>query len=134
MPVGVLVAPVIPQLNDRDLETILDAAAAAGAQHAGWIMLRLPLEVAPLFRDWLDAHYPLRAEHVMSILRQIRGGRDYDAAFGTRMRGTGPYAELIEKRFALACRRLGLNRDRTPLDVSHFRSPTAPGSRQLDLL
>ena len=134
VPVGVLVAPVIPQLNDRDLEAILDSAAAAGAQHAGWIMLRLPLEVAPLFRDWLDAHYPLRAEHVMSILRQIRGGRDYDATFGTRMRGTGPYAELIEKRFALACRRLGLNRDRTPLDVSRFRPPTAPGPHQLDLL
>jgi DNA repair photolyase len=134
VPVGVLAAPVIPQLNDRDLEAILDAAAAAGARHAGWIMLRLPLEVAPLFRAWLDAHYPLRADHVMSILRQIRGGRDYDAAFGTRMRGTGPYAELIERRFALACTRLGLNRDRASLDVSRFRPPVPAGPRQLDLL
>jgi DNA repair photolyase len=134
VPVGVLAAPVIPQLNDRDLEAILDAAAANGARHAGWIMLRLPLEVAPLFRDWLDAHYPLRAEHVMSILQQLRGGRDYDARFGARMRGTGPFAELIEKRFALACKRLGLNRDREPLDASRFRPPLPEGPRQLDLL
>ncbi len=134
VPVGVLAAPVIPQLNDRDLEAILEAAAAHGARHAGWIMLRLPLEVAPLFRDWLDAHYPLRAEHVMSVLRQLRGGRDYDARFGERMRGTGPFAELIETRFALACKRLGLNRDRAPLDASRFRPPVATGPRQLDLL
>jgi DNA repair photolyase len=134
VPVGVLAAPVIPQLNDRDLEAILEAAAANGARHAGWIMLRLPLEVAPLFRDWLDAHYPLRAEHVMSVLRQLRGGRDYDARFGARMRGTGPFAELIEKRFALAAKRLGLNRDRTPLDTTRFRPPIPDGPRQLDLL
>jgi len=134
VPVGVLAAPVIPQLNDRDLEGILEAAAASGARHAGWIMLRLPLEVAPLFRDWLDAHYPLRAEHVMSVLRQLRGGRDYDARFGERMRGTGPFAELIEKRFALTCKRLGLNRDREPLDTSRFRPPVPAGPRQLDLL
>ena len=107
VPVGVLAAPVIPQLNDRDLEAILEGAAANGARHAGWIMLRLPLEVAPLFRDWLDAHYPLRAEHVMSVLRQLRGGRDYDARFGARMRGTGPFAELIEKRFALGVQAAG---------------------------
>jgi DNA repair photolyase len=134
VPVGVLVAPVIPQLNDRDLEAILDAAAAAGARHAGWIMLRLPLEVAPLFRAWLDVHCPLRAEHVMSLLQQVHGGRHYDSAFGTRMRGTGPFAELVEKRFALACRRLGLNRDRALLDVSRFAPPVAAGPRQLDLL
>ena len=134
IPVGVLAAPVIPQLNDRDLEAILEAAAAHGAGYAGWIMLRLPLEVAPLFRDWLDAHYPLRAEHVMSVLRHLRGGRDYDARFGARMKGTGPFAELIEKRFALACKRLGLNRDRAPLDTSCFRPPVPAGPRQLDLL
>jgi DNA repair photolyase len=134
VPVGVLAAPVIPQLNDSDLESILEAAAAHGARHAGWIMLRLPLEVAPLFRDWLDAHVPLRADHVMSVLRQLRGGRDYDARFAERMRGTGPFADLIEKRFALACKRLGLNRDRTPLDTSRFRPPVPPGPRQLDLL
>ncbi len=134
IPVGVLVAPVIPQLNDRDLEAILEAAAAHGASNAGWIMLRLPLEVAPLFRDWLDAHYPLRAQHVMSVLRQLRGGKDYDARFGARMRGSGPFAELIEKRFALACKRLGLNRDRDPLDTSRFRPPVPAGPRQLDLI
>ena len=134
VPGGVMTAPIIPQLNDRDLEAILEAAAAHGARQAGWIMLRLPLEVAPLFRDWLDAHYPLRAEHVMSVLRQLRGGRDYDARFGARMRGTGPFAELIEKRFALTCKRLGLNRDREPLDTSRFRPPMPAGPRQLDLL
>jgi DNA repair photolyase len=132
--VGVLAAPVIPQLNDRDLEAILEAAAAHGARHAGWIMLRLPREVAPLFRDWLDAHYPLRADHVMSIVQQLRGGQDYDAQFGTRMRGTGPFAELIEKRFDLACKRLGLTRDRAPLDISRFHPPVEAGPRQLDLL
>ena len=99
VPTGVLVAPVIPQLTDKDLEGILEAAVAHGATSAGWIMLRLPLEVAPLFRAWLDAHHPLRAAHVMSVLQQLRGGRDYVAEFGTRMRGTGLFAELIEKRF-----------------------------------
>ena len=109
VPVGVLVAPVIPQLNDKDMEAILEAAAAHGARTAGWIMLRLPLEVAPLFRAWLDEHYPLRAAHVMSLINQLRGGRDNVPQFGTRMRGSGTFAELIEKRFELAVRRLGLN-------------------------
>jgi DNA repair photolyase len=140
IPVGVMVAPVIPQLNDRDLEAILEAAAAHGATTAGWVMLRLPREVAPLFRAWLDEHHPLRAAHVMSLVQQLRGGRDYDAAFGTRMRGTGVYADLIEKRFALACKRLGLNRDRgasasgvaqNTLDTSRFRPPR--DRNQLDL-
>src|SRR5437763_3545710 len=94
IPVGVMVAPVIPQLNDRDLEAILEAAAAHGATTAGWVMLRLPLEVAPLFREWLDAHYPLRAGHIMSLMQQLRGGRDYDSGFGTRMRGIGEFANL----------------------------------------
>ncbi len=141
IPAGVMVAPIIPQLNDRDLEAILEAAAAHGARSAGWVMLRLPLEVAPLFRAWLDQHHPLRAAHVMSLVQQLRGGRDYEAAFGTRMRGTGIYADLIEKRFELACRRLGLNRDRrgatpemtaTTLDTSRFRPPRAnPGQAEL---
>src|SRR6185436_7676527 len=109
IPTGVNVAPVIPQLTDRDLERILEAAAQAGARHANWIMLRLPLELAPLFREWLDAHYPLRAAHVMSIVRQIRGGKDNDSQFGVRMAGRGEFANLIDKRFALACNRLGLN-------------------------
>ena len=126
VPVGVLVAPVIPQLNDKDLEAILEAAAAHGATSAGWILLRLPLEVAPLFRAWLDEHYPLRAAHVMSLVQQLRGGRDNDPNFGSRMRGTGAFAELIAKRFALATQRLGLNDHRTaPLDTTRFRPPRA---------
>jgi DNA repair photolyase len=115
---------VIPQLTDRDLERILDAAAAAGASHAGWSMLRLPREVAPLFRAWLDAHHPLRAAHVMSLVRDIRGGRDNDPRFGARMRGQGEFAKLIGDRFAIACRRLGLDTERTPaLDTTQFRPP-----------
>jgi len=136
IPVGVMVAPIIPQLNDRDLEAILDAAAANGAGSAGWVLIRLPREVAPLFREWLDAHYPQRAEHVMSLIRQMRGGRDYDATFGTRMRGEGEFAALFEKRFGIACRRLGLNRGReqTGLDTSRFRAPArANDARQRSL-
>jgi len=132
IPTGVNVAPVIPQLTDRDLEGILEAAAGAGARHANWIMLRLPLELAPLFRAWLDAHYPLRAAHVMSIVRQIRGGKDNDSQFGVRMEGRGEFANLIDKRFALACNRLGLNIERDPpLDTSRFRPPR--DTAQLDL-
>jgi len=123
IPVGVSIAPVIPQLTDRDLEAILEGAAANGARWATWIMLRLPREVAPLFRDWLAQHYPLRAEHVMSIVQQIRGGRDNDPNFGSRMRGAGQFSELIAKRFAIACKRLGLNGDRESLDTTRFRPP-----------
>jgi len=135
VPVGVNVAPVIPQLTDRELEAILEAAAAAGARYAAWTMLRLPLEVAPLFRDWLAVHYPLRAAHVMSIVRQIRGGRDNELRFHARMGGQGEFADLIRKRFEIACKRLGLNSDRDPpLDTTRFRPPSAPGtSAQLDL-
>jgi DNA repair photolyase len=130
IPVGVMVAPVIPGLTDKDLETILEAAAANGATGAGWIMLRLPREVAPLFREWLDAHYPLRAAHVMSLVQQIRGGRDNDPNFGARMRGSGQFAELIKRRFAIATRRLGLNARREPLDVSQFRPPAVAAQRR----
>ncbi len=135
VPVGVNVAPVIPQLTDHELEAILEAAAAAGARHAGWTMLRLPLEVAPLFRDWLALHYPLRAAHVMSIVRQIRGGRDNESGFGVRMGGRGEFADLIRRRFTIACRRLDLNTTRdAPLDTSRFRPPAAPNAAgQLDL-
>lgn len=133
VPVGVLVAPVIPQLNDKDLEAILEAAAAAGATSAGWIMLRLPLEVAPLFRAWLDEHYPLRAAHIMSLVQQLRGGRDNQSAFGTRMRGTGTYADLIARRFDLAVKRFRLGGHRAePFDTSRFRPPAAnPAQGQL---
>ncbi len=123
VPVGVLVAPVIPQLNDRDLEAIVEAAAAHGASHAGWILLRLPREVAPLFRDWLKAHHPLRAAHVLHLLQDMRGGRDNDPRFGARMRGEGAVARLIERRFELACRRMGLSRVHSPLDTTAFRPP-----------
>ena len=128
IPVGVMVAPIIPQLNDRDLEAILEAAAAHGAQGAGWVLIRLPREVAPLFREWLDTHYPQRAAHVMSLIQQMRGGRDYDSTFGSRMRGGGAFATLLEKRFTLACSRLGLNRGRehAGLDTSRFRPPSPP--------
>jgi DNA repair photolyase len=135
VPVGVNVAPVIPQLTDKDLESILEAAAAAGAKHAGYTLLRLPREVAPLFRDWLAVHYPLRAAHVMSLVQNIRGGRDNDPRFGARMHGEGNFADLIRKRFRLACKRLGLNAERDlPLDTSRFRRPAAAGPRQLDLI
>ncbi len=142
IPVGVMVAPVIPQLNDKDLEAILEAAAEAGATGAGWVMLRLPLEVAPLFREWLDAHYPLRAAHVMSVVQQLRGGRDYESQWGARMRGRGAFADLIEQRFRIAAARLGLNGESAPFDTSRFRPPVAPAKarpralmndRQLDL-
>ncbi len=123
VPVGVLIAPVIPQLTDKDLEAILEAAAAHGATAAGWVMLRLPREVAPLFRAFLDAHYPLRAQHVMSVVNQIRGGRDNDPRFGARMRGRGQFAELIGKRFEIAAKRLSLNAERAPLDTTLFRPP-----------
>jgi len=126
IPVGVLVAPIIPQLNDKYLEAILEAAAQAGATTAGWIMLRLPLEIAPLFRAWLDEHFPLRAAHIMSLVQQVRGGHDYVSTFGERMRGTGAFADLIEKRFDLACKRLGLNKGRNEFfDISRFTPPRA---------
>ncbi|MEP7207607.1 MAG: PA0069 family radical SAM protein [Casimicrobiaceae bacterium] len=140
VPAGVMVAPVIPQLTDKDLEAILEAASAHGAREAGYVILRLPHEVAPLFRDWLDAHYPLRAAHVMSIVRDMRGGRDYDASFATRMRGSGAYASLLENRFRIACRRYGYqDRDRN-LVTGLFHPPAmpdngapAPEPRQRDL-
>jgi len=136
VPTGVMVAPVIPQLNDRDLEAILEAAAGAGAREAGWIMLRLPREVAPLFRAWLATHYPDRAAHVMSLVQDIRAGRDYDSRFGARMKGSGHYAELIAKRFALACRRLGLNEERAhrALDRTQFAAPSRDGGWQGSLI
>ena len=135
VPVGVSVAPVIPQLTDKDLEAILEAAAEHGARMATWVMLRLPYEVKDLFRDWLAQHYPLRAEHVMSLVQQMRGGRDNDPAFGSRMRGQGLFADLIARRFELACKRLGLNEDRTlRLDTTRFRPPKGPAAAgQLDL-
>lgn len=129
IPVGVMVAPVIPWVNDAELEAVLEAARDAGARSAGYVLLRLPYEVAPLFRDWLQAHHPQRAEHVMSTINQLRGGKDYDSRFGKRMRGEGVYAQLLARRFALASKRLGFNasREQWPwLDCSRFVAPAPP--------
>src|SRR3984893_6492390 len=131
IPVGVLIAPVIPAITDSQLEDILAAAREAGAGSAGYVLLRLPHEVKILFREWLAAHYPDRAKHVMSLINQTRGGKDYDAEFGQRMSGTGPYAELLRTRFELARRKCGFDsaRDRHELDVSLFRPPARDQSQ-----
>ena len=124
VPTGVLVAPVIPALTDHHIEAVLQASADAGASEAGYVLLRLPREVAPLFEQWLHAHRPERAQHVLSIMRQMHGGATYDAAFGRRQTGQGPFAELLRKRFELARRRHGLDRERRGcLDCSQFRPP-----------
>lgn len=127
--VGTLVSPVIPGLTDHEMERLLAAAYDAGAQSASWMLLRLPLEVAPLFEDWLTTHYPERAARVMSLIRQCRGGAEYDSRFGHRMRGEGVFAELLSQRFQKACRRLGLSgRTQSPLNTSAFRPPHVQGS------
>ena len=131
IPVGVLVAPVIPMISDKHLEHILQAAREAGAASAGYVLLRLPHELKEVWREWLQLHYPERAAHVMSLIRQMRGGKDYDSAFGKRMRGEGPFAELIATRFAKTCRKLGYAR-LPPLDTSQFIAPRKP-SPQADL-
>lgn len=110
IPTSVMLAPVIPGLNDFEIERILDSAHNAGAEQAGYVLLRLPQEVSPIFRDWLLRHYPDRYRHVMSLIRSMRGGKDYDAEFGKRMRGAGPYAWQISRRFDLTCKRLGLTK------------------------
>ena len=125
VPVGVLAAPMIPMINDSELEAILEAARDAGAGAAGYVLLRLPHELKQVWREWLELHYPDRADHVMSLIRQMRGGKDYDSAFGTRMRGTGPFAELIGQRFRNAHRRLGYGR-LPALDCSRFVPPRRP--------
>jgi DNA repair photolyase len=133
VPCGVMVAPVIPAITDHEMERILAACAAAGARWAGYVLLRLPYEVKDLFREWLAAHYPDRAAHVMSLIHEMRGGRDNDPNFGSRMRGTGPYALLLRNRFRLACRRLELNSPgRGALDTTRF-TPPVPAGGQLRL-
>ncbi|MFO7277019.1 MAG: PA0069 family radical SAM protein [Pseudomonadota bacterium] len=133
VPVGVMVAPLIPGINDHELEKLLEAAVDAGACCAAYVVLRLPYEVAPLFREWLDNHHPQRARHVMALIRSLRGGRDNDPRFGTRMRGVGPIAEVLHRRFELACRRLGIaGTRRMDLDTTRFRPPERPGA-QLEL-
>src|SRR5712692_4343329 len=136
IPCGVMVAALIPALNDKTMEQVLEAASTAGATEAAYVILRLPNELKTLFKEWLAAHYPERAEHVISIVRQMRGGRENDPDFGTRMSGTGKFAELVEKRFEIACRRFGLNahgagREPPGLDCSRFRPPAAGGQMAL---
>lgn len=135
IPTAVMTAPLIPALNDMEMETILEKAAEAGATSAGYVMLRLPLEIKDLFREWLETHVPDKAKHVMTLVRAMRGGKDYDASWGARMTGGGPYAELIGQRFRVATRRLGLNSQRFPLDATQFLKPATPGApQQLALL
>ena len=134
VPVGTMVAPVIPMITDGEIERILEAAHEHGARAAGYVLLRLPHELKEVWRDWLALHYPERAAHVMSLVRQMRGGKDYDSAYGTRMRGEGPFADLISMRFAKAYRRIGFGR-LPPLDASKFLppSPPRPASPQREL-
>ena len=133
IPTGVMFAPAIPALNDEELEAVLNAAAEAGATSAGYVLLRLPLEIKDLFREWLEANVPGRAKHVMSLVRQMRQGKDYDSQWHTRMRGTGPYAQMIGRRFQMAVSRLGLNRGGKPLLLNKFKRPPRLGD-QLSLL
>ncbi len=132
VPTTVMVAPVIPAINDSEIERILDAAAAAGVERAGYVILRLPLEVRDLFREWLTEHYPDRVEHVFKLIRDMRGGKDYDATWGKRMTGAGPYAWMIGRRFELACEKLGLNKTKNSLTTEHFQPPIKR-AKQLDL-
>jgi DNA repair photolyase len=130
VPTTVMVAPVIPALNDMEIERILEAARTAGAKEAGYVLLRLPLEVRDLFREWLIANYPDRYRHVFKLIRDMRGGKDYDSTWGTRMKGTGPYAWMIGRRFEMACEKLGLNVSRTQLTTEHFASRTRHGTAE----
>ncbi|MDQ0302287.1 DNA repair photolyase [Ancylobacter polymorphus] len=129
VPTAVLVAPVIPAVTDAEMERILDAAAAAGASEAGYVMLRVPLEIRDLFREWLLTHFPDRYRHVLSLLKELHGGREYDSTFGQRMTGTGPYAWTLARRFEIAVERLGLNRRPTRLSTRHFTRPPQKGEQ-----
>jgi len=132
VPASALVAPVIPALNDAEIERILEAIAATGVRHAGYVLLRLPLELRDLFREWLNENYPDRAQHVFKLIRDTRGGKDYDSTFGKRMTGSGPIAWMIGRRFEVACERLGFNLTSVKTTTEHFRPPR-PASEQLDL-
>jgi DNA repair photolyase len=132
VPASTLVAPVIPAINDAEIERILDAVVAAGVRHAGYVLLRLPLEVRDLFREWLMTNFPDRYRHVFKLIRDMRGGKDYDSTFGTRMTGTGPIAWMIGRRFEVACERLGFNTTTVKTTTEHFRPPL-PAAEQLDL-
>src|SRR3954471_1557687 len=117
VPASVMFAPAIPALNDHEMETVLAAAAEAGARGAGYVLLRLPLEIKDLFREWLEANVPGRAKHVMTLVRQMRGGKDYDSNWNTRMTGTGPYAQMMSRRFHMAVKKFGFNQPGKPLSI-----------------
>jgi len=136
VPAGVLVAPVIPAVNDSEIETILTRASAAGAREAGYIVLRLPLELRDMFREWLQVHFPDRLKRSVSLVQSMRGGKDYEAQWGRRMAGSGPYAWMIGRRFEMAERRLGYNETPARLRTDLFRRPVPPAketSAQLSL-
>ena len=133
VPVTVLVAPIIPAVNDAEIEAILEAAHEAGAREAGYVLLRLPLEVKDLMRDWLMAHHPDKLRRVMTLVQSTRGGKDYDATWGQRQTGTGPYAWMIGRRFEMAAERIGFGKTRLKLRTDLF-SPPADSQRQLSLL
>ena len=132
VPTAVMVAPVIPAVNDDEIERILDAASVAGVADAGYVMLRLPLEVRELFKEWLLANFPDRYRRVFKLIREMRGGKDYDSTWGKRMKGTGPYAWMVGRRFEIACEKLGLNAGSSKLTTEHFRPPF-PAPQQLSL-
>ena len=129
IPTGVMFAPAIPALNDHEMEAVLGAAADHGARSAGYVLLRLPLEIKDLFREWLEANVPDRAKHVMALVRSMRGGKDYDSTWNTRMKGTGPYAEVMARRFHMAVKRLGLNQPSAPLAIHKFKRPPRFGDQ-----
>ncbi len=133
IPTMAMMAPIIPGLTDSEIERVLESAGTAGAREVGYVLLRLPLEVSPLFKEWLLRHYPNRYRHVLSLLRSMRDGKDYDAEWNKRMRGTGPYAFQIRRRFEMTARRLGLNETRTELRCDRFTPPKGAGV-QLALL
>ncbi len=133
VPVAVMMAPIIPALNDSEIETLLATVREAGASEAGYVLLRLPLEIKTLFREWLEANEPGRARRVVNLMQSMHGGQDYRSEFGLRQKGSGPYAEQIAQRFWLARRRLGLAEERLQLDASQFVRPVVHGG-QLSLL
>ena len=129
VPVGVLASPMIPGMNDSELEAILEACSDAGAVYAGYILVRLPLEVKDLFVEWIETHYPTKAARVLGLIKETRESKLYDSKFSSRMSGTGRYAELLAKRFTIACRRFGLNMNRPELDTGRFRVPQREGDQ-----
>jgi len=132
VPTSILVAPVVPAINDAEIERILEAVAMTGVCHAGYVLLRLPLEVRDLFREWLMANFPDRHRHVFKLIRDMRGGKDYDSTFGQRMTGSGPIAWMIGRRFEIACEKLGFNATSVKTTTEHFRPPLA-ATDQLNL-